>query len=493
MVQDPRWELAILSTVHSFYQKLLEECLHSSLLVPAGLDSDSLADPAGDLTETVGRMRRWLRLLDLSVSTAMLRQGLTADGDPELAEALLRYFAHKVNPGDTDRDKADFVVTFLYRNPRVPGQWESRGFGLDGSVPLPPFEIALMEVLTDAEPPLLTEHAALVLCELGALREQAEGLKDFADLVDLAVVQRGRHLKALLHDWFFHPAALANAAMYNVTLSRQFDALFRAAAGEIRNSAQSLQREGGNPWTRVDAGFTVRDVAGLHEEDFLGVEYGVAQERFRSILRVKKTLQERGSLFAAQSISDTEADAGSMTAPSNMRASAFLPSYDPSHEEARIASVAESVRTFVRAADPTMREVVPMRSFNLVLTTREADAFAADYLGENNVYGETARMLVRIVAVLTRMGAEYEELKQKQNSATLGGPHADALRFLVSLARKTADEAEAIFMRAEEEGLEDGATAVLESLDRLRGRADFVSEVLDGWRGLHTQAAGASA
>jgi hypothetical protein len=93
-------------------------------------------------------------------------------------------------------------------------------------------------------------------------------------------------------------------------------------------------------------------------------------------------------------------------------------------------------------------------------------------------------MLVRIVAVITRMGAEYGELRHKQNSKTLSGPHADALRFLVEVARQTAGSAEEVFLSAETQGVEHGAVAVLESLDRLRGRADFLQEVLQGWRSL---------
>jgi hypothetical protein len=452
------------------------------------------------LPSAVERTRRWLRLLDLSVSPSMLRRALTADGDPEVAEALLRYFARKDRVAHDDRDKADFIVTFLYRNPRVPGQWERRGFGLDGSVPLPPFEIALMEILTDAEPLPLSENAALLLCELDALREQSERLGDFGELVDLAIVQRGRHLKSLLNEYFFHPAALASSATYNVTLDRKFKGLFHSTAGQIRTIAQDVQREGGNPFSRLDGEITVRDVAQLQEDDVLQAEYGVSQDRFRSVLRVRKALEEkisqplaRAAAAAADSAmpapilaTTTAVQTGAHTQAASIRSGMHLV-YDPAREEDRLSTVGAAVARFVRTADPQLREVVPMRSFNLVLTPAEADAFSSDFMAEQGIYGETSRMLVRMVSVLTRMGAEYEELKLKQNSTTLGGPHADALRSLVTIARQTADRAEEVFLHAEEQGLEQGAASLLESLDRLRGRADFVSEVLDGWRPLKAQ------
>jgi hypothetical protein len=411
----------------------------------------------------------------------MLRRGLAGDSDPEVAEALLRYYARKSNSSDADQDKADYLVTYLYKNPRVLGQWERRGLGLDGSVPLPPFEIALMEILTDSEPPPLSEQAALLLCELDSLREQAEMLHDFSEVVDLALVRRGRHLKALLGEYFFHPAALAGMAVYNMTLGRKFETLFRSAAQEIRGAAQELQRAGGNPWTRLDGEVTVRDVAGLEEEEVLTDNYLIAQERFRTMIRLKKALTERVGRSASQTASASETRAAKADAGTRTHA---IASYDPSREEARLLRVAESIRNFILAANPEMRSMVPMRSFNLVLTPAETDAFCSGDLGEDSIYGETARMLVRIVAVITRMGAEYGELRQKQNSKTLSGPHADALRFLVEVARQTAGSAEEVFLSAETQGVEHGAVAVLESLDRLRGRAAFLQEVLQGWRSL---------
>jgi len=133
LVDDPKWELAILSTAHSFYRKLLEDSLGEELLVPKGLEAEAISQPDIDLHGTLERMRRWLRLLDLAVTTAALRHGLAADGDPEVAEALLRYYARKPSPSDADRDKTDFAATFLYRNPRVAGQWETRGMAIDGA------------------------------------------------------------------------------------------------------------------------------------------------------------------------------------------------------------------------------------------------------------------------------------------------------------------------------------------------------------------------
>ncbi len=155
MVEDPKWELAILATVQGFYEKLLQESVDGEVPVPSGLEAISLQQSDGDVNETLGRMRRWLRLLDMAVTPAMLRRAFTSEIDPEIAEAMLRYFTRKKDASDVNRDKTDLIVTFLYRHPRVPGQWERRGYGLDGALPLSPFEIALLEILADTDIPSL--------------------------------------------------------------------------------------------------------------------------------------------------------------------------------------------------------------------------------------------------------------------------------------------------------------------------------------------------
>ena len=62
----------------------------------------------------------------LSFYGAMLRHALTPDTDSEVAEALLRYFVRRREPSEVNRDKTDLIATFLYRHPRVHGQWQQR-------------------------------------------------------------------------------------------------------------------------------------------------------------------------------------------------------------------------------------------------------------------------------------------------------------------------------------------------------------------------------
>src|SRR5437899_12985981 len=101
-------------------------------------------------------MRRWLRLLDMAITPAMLRRAFTSETDPEIAEAMLRYFVRKKDTSDVHRDKTDLVATFLYRHPRVPEQWDRRGYRLDASLPLSTFKIAQIESHADTHLPELS-------------------------------------------------------------------------------------------------------------------------------------------------------------------------------------------------------------------------------------------------------------------------------------------------------------------------------------------------
>src|SRR5438094_6551870 len=143
-------------------------------------------------------MRRWLRLLDMAITPAMLRRAFNEQTDPEIAEAMLRYFVRKKEHTESDRDKTDIVCTFLYRHPRVPGQWEQRGYGLDGSLPLSPFEIAMIEILADAELPPLPEAHLQLLRRFDALEEQVLRFRDLNALLESGLIQTVRQLKQAL-------------------------------------------------------------------------------------------------------------------------------------------------------------------------------------------------------------------------------------------------------------------------------------------------------
>ncbi|MCU1299049.1 MAG: hypothetical protein JWO91_3327 [Acidobacteriaceae bacterium] len=501
MTEDPKWELAILATVQGFYEKLLQGNVQGEVPVPAGLEAISLQED-GDVQETLAKMRRWLRLLDMAITPAMLRLAFTSDTDPEIAEAMLRYFTRTKDSTDVHRDKTDLVVTFLYRHPRVPGQWERRGYGLDGSLPLSPFEIALLEILADSDAPLLAEEHVQLLRRFDPLLEQVNKFRDLNALIESGIIPLVRELKQSLDVAFYHPGVLATIAPYNASFGKRFDELFHSTAAEIKNFAEDLQEQGGSILGTVDGvDVTVEHVAAMHEGELLKLDYLQATDKFRRVSQLKKVLERRPPVRRKPQLVRPPAPANSATGKQNaapgtkptavaarrpvLDVKAMRSAVTPqqiSAEETKLLKIEESIRIFVRVADPKFRQIVPMRFFNLALTSAEADAYCADYLEEKSLRAGVARVLLRLVAVCARITTEAEELKRSENSPSIWKLHADSLLALLELSRAINEHGERMTTLAGQHGSAEEVTAIQASVRKLQDTSESAIMTLTGAR-----------
>jgi hypothetical protein len=486
LVEDPKWELALLATVQGFYQRLLSEQLGGEMPAPAELAPESIRH-ADDVRFVLERMHLWIKLLDMAITPAMLRLGIHQDLDPEVAEALLRYFARHRDDSGSNRDKTDLIATFLFRHPRVPGQWERRGYGLDGSIPLSPFEIALLEILSESDVPVLPEEHVQLLREFGPLLDQASRFQDFSALMDSGIIPRVRELKASLGESIYNPGVLATLAPYNSAFGDRFHELFAAATGEIRDFARRLEELGGNILSTVDGvEVTVEHVAALNEKNLLQVDYAAALEKFRRVSRLKKELERRPPIRRANPpspawpASRAGADGAAAAAPALDRkyVPAAMTPQGLSVEEAKLRRVEESIRVFVRVADPKFRQVVPMRYFNLMLSPAEVDAYTADYLEEVGPRADVARMLLRIVSLTARMTTEIEELKRSPNSRSMWRLHADSLVILVDLAKRLPEAVGRLALAIGQPEMQVRINALQISLEKLRARTAQAAKLL---------------
>lgn len=495
MAEDLRFELSILATVQGFYQKLLGDSLGGELPVPRGLDEDALRHSEHELPHTLTRMYRWLHLLDMAITPAMLRQALTPETDSEVAEALLRYFVRRREPSDVNRDKTDLIATFLYRHPRVPGQWEQSGYGLDGALPLSPFEIALIEILADTDVPSLPEEHVQLLRRFDPLREEVSRFRDFNALIDSGVIGRVRELKQWLDSSFYHPGVLATVAAHNASFGKKFDELFEKALVEIKQFGQALEEMGGTILSTVDGvEVTVEHVAAIEQKQMLQADYGSTLEKFRRVSKLKKELDRRPPIrrpLLSPAGRTSRAAGGAAAAPKAARASApkappAAPVFQPlaitahqiSAEEAKLRRVEESIRVFVRVADPKYRQVVPMRFFNLTLTVAEADAYNAAFLEEKSLRADVARTLIRLVSISARISTELEDLKRSQKMSSLWKLHADGVVVLLDMASTSTEDAGSVARFAEQAGAGLAAKSIHESVQKLRTHADVAVKTL---------------
>jgi hypothetical protein len=162
-------------------------------------------------------------------------------------------------------------------------------------VPIPPFEIALIEILADAEPPEMPEEYVPILQEFDSLREELNGYTTLEALTDAGVVQKGRDLKQALGTCFYHPGVLATVGPYNATLGKKLEELFRATTKQLKTFAETVHREGGDITCAVEGKVTVQQLALIEEGAILNAEYSTAQEKFRRVSKVKRAVDLRKS------------------------------------------------------------------------------------------------------------------------------------------------------------------------------------------------------
>ena len=149
-----------------------------------------------------------------------------------------------------------------------------------------------------------------------------------------------------------------------------------------------------------------------------------------------------------------------------------------SAEESKLRRVEESIRVFVRVADPKYRQVVPMRFFNLTLSVQEADSYGASYLEEKSSRAEVAQTLIRLVSISARISTELEELKRSQKMSSLWKLHADALVVLLDMASKCTEDSGSVAKSVEQSGGGVAAQGIHQSVQKLRAHTDLAVKTL---------------
>jgi hypothetical protein len=478
----PARDFTVLCAVHEFFLKVLRQQLHHEVPLPAGLQLAATKTP--DLP-TVETLRHWVNVLDLAVTPPMFRDEL-ANGDVATAAALLKYYTHNPEQLATDRDKTDFVVTWLFRHSDEKGAWKIPGA----------FEKHVNEIIGAAAPALPEEHRQL-LREFDSIREEIAEVDHFDKLVDSAMVQRVRDIKASFGKSFYHPTVLATVASYNVEFGRKFDELFKEATRQIREFAQNVQQAGGSSATAVEGNTTVKQLEDIEDQKILRTDYREAQEQFRKVSRIKKavdckrkrsvvpaaaaaapapsipirTVAEARSAGHAAAWPIVEDDRLALMVPNDSMMALQM-------EENKLAILVDSIRNFVRAADPSRAQVVPLKHGNVTLAPHEVEAFRADYFQEKSFRGEFAHAVMKVVGCGARIDSELVDFQRTQSSAYLWKPHADSLTNLIRNSQTLTTEASKINNVATQRGLSGKVSAMNLSLGKLQEKVKTVTSAL---------------
>ena len=489
MSENAARELQDLLAVHSFYTQLLQKHMGEAVPVPQEVLHPSEAGKTGPL-------KLWLKLLDMAISAPMVRDALKEPPTGETAEAIYRYYILKSSHSETDRDKTDFLGTYLLRNPgphatRPPaqpgghsGETYSYMFSQQQAAQ---FQAEIEAILCEPVPDMAPEHQQL-LREFQYLHQEADEFRHFDQLMDSGILQRVRDLKGRFGSSFYHPKVLAASAVYNVFFGKRFDDLFRDAATQIKAFAAKVQQDGGSIMSRVDGDVTVKHLTEVEESDLMKAEYGKAHDQFKKVSTFKKAVDSRrsgrhhaASAAAAAPPPIPAAVAAKNARPPGVQTLAEAPGRGQASniiEENKVKGVMESIRNFVHAADTKGANIIPMRNGNVVLTPLELEAFKATYTMEKSFRADFVNLVAHMVALHTRMHHEMEDYKSKRSSSYLWKPHADSLTYLITAGHKSVEEAGNLAVIAEQRGLGDKVKSLQVSMEKLKAQINVVATLL---------------
>jgi len=523
--QDSQKELRDLKTVHTFYLGLLEKNLGHSVPVPAEIKDAT--NPPANSDEQNHNFKMWLDLVDLALTPPLIRDALKTLPGFETAHALLRYFTSKASQRAGDRDKTDCIITYLFRTPPPgdrPTAWHrpevDSSYAFIAQAALA-FEAELYRALEDVPSESMPPEHVTLLQEFEYLYQELEEFRHFDQIIDSGIVQRVRELKQSLGKSFYHPDSLASLGVWNDVFGRKFDELFHDAAVQIKTFAESVQRDGGSILSRVEGDITVKNLSEVQTTQILAEDYQVAQDEFRKVSKYKKVVDSKRPVRMSPpgaprqtgpppsspppprpTIPSQQAAHGPSTnvppppppqspgigvrsqGVSSQTLNAEVLAVAPSQavqnavQEGKIHSARQAIKEHVRSTDPKLAYIFPVKNSKIMLSPAEVEAFRAEYQGEKSFRADYASMMMTIVAYLSRMVIEVDEYNQKANSAYLWKPHADALGYLVSTLERLSMEADQVMAVARARGLDEKASSMSTSLEKLREYAKTVSQTL---------------
>jgi hypothetical protein len=321
-------------------------------------------------------------------------------------------------------------------------------------------------------------------------------------------MQRVRDIKQALAASFLHPRVISVLAAHNVIFHRKFDLLFVQAAMDVKKFAAEVQKDGGSMMPGVAGEAALAAQTKVNGSEIFRQETSLAAAELQQVSRLKEVLHNQHSGKAPVAM----ATAGSASGPSvkladqpptwsegrSGVAESAVPSAPrrpsstnpPAHvmprssrsaadvEADELQRVQASIRSFVRAGDAHSTGVVPLPHGNITLSKAEVEAFRSDYGDETSFRGELATSLMQMAALDARLRAQLLAFETTRNTAYNWKPHADALAHLLSKGRTIVDEAMQLSVVAKQRGLQDKATALLESVENIRPRGRAAVEAL---------------
>lgn len=386
--------------------------------------------PAGSDSEPADIHKQWLWLLEAAVPAEQLRKCVDKVNfdDRELGQ-LIRYFAGKSEPSQSDLERLDWLLTYLFRRRYV------------GSTCPEPADI-LREIGALLNGVAVRDHGGVevALAELAQVRRNIASCRNFAEMVQGNWLACGRAIKERLRPAFSDPEVLASLVCYNLSCGAKFDQLL-------------------SPDVEAAVG-----VAGLRIK-----EYRAADEHFRHwACRAALARPE-----AAESAHPREA---AWLRNGDREPEAPDVSIDSRFEEDRLDRTIERLVTLAHASKQPLT-IITLANCELAITPLEYQSLVADYsLTEMSFRADLARLLRRSTGVLAAIAEELESLKAGSESDKA---RLKTLLFLHKRVLQVLPEVEMLRNNVTDRGLGEKAEQLTATVSRLRAslaRIDAATE-----------------
>ncbi len=445
-------EIGELLSLYGLFSAILQEEVGGTLPLPAEvrafIEGDSQAP------DHMEQAQRWLALLDLCLTPPLFRTGVEKrNPDEQTVRAAIRYFMTKEKHTESDRDRLDWLLTWVFRKDEAGG----------GVTMFSAIRQRIAGWMQGIRFERLSGGAQELLGEVAVAIEEAGELKDFDQLGSSRLIQRGREMKENLKEEFFHPDALPAIVNYNLVFGRRFDELFAEAA---RHASEA--------------------VTAIRQKDY-HTTGGVFRKLSEAVRRKRTTAAAtaaagagagNGAAAPANGGPDGTDLSGAGLTGDNIKKLRSL-GIDIASHEVELKKTINGICAFVKSAGRTVR-TIPLPHGSLVVSESESSAFSTEFPPtEKSFRAEYARGIQNAVACMARIQDQmFLFFESRGTSEHRWKAYHDALLYLMYYANGEADRLARLAADTQARGLKDKAAILASTVEKLRGVVQQVSGVL---------------
>ena len=414
--------------LYSIYTAIMEQELGHGVSLPSYVEEELAGVSSAPDQAVQESVEQWLALLSLSVSPYRLRNYIKEqDADEPTLRALIRFLAGKKTHSHADRDKVDWLTTYLFKKRE---EREGKPIGW------PKTEV--QEILKGFEFPPLNPSAEDLLMEFPSLLDEAGYFGSFSQITESRIIQRARDLKNQFGEDFFHPDVLAAIINYNLLFGKKFHKLLEEVMAKVHEFARAQPER------------TATDTDELLQRDYRGTTDTFQQlgelERKETATNVAATARAGGSGDLQEQLRHLGIDAGKEV---------------------------QGVRNRIQELSMRLKANQGMTSIPntfapLPLSEWESAAFRTQLPeSEQSFRADFTRSICYAIAIISRIYEEIPLYHEKKGTEYLWKKHYDSLVYLLYEGRKHKESLLRVAVLSQQRGLLEKAKQLQLTAEKL--------------------------